>query len=498
MVVAGHPLAVDAGLRMLDLGGSSADALIASAAALCVVLPQAVTLGGEAFGLFYDASQASVRGLNASGRSPQNAAVVRLTVEEREAGALASTVPALVRGWEAAHARFGRLEWSQLFKPAIALADKGVPASRVLTKALQDKLQLVAADPGLAALLIPAGRPLVAGEALRQPALAATLRELAAGGASAFYQGATAEALVARLRRDGGLLDLGDLARCTADWVEPIALSYRGYTAITVPPNSFGILALLQLQRIAASGVDFSRLRDAERIKRLVEAAEHAFAHAAPLIADADVPAVLARELLNGWAAPHGADRSSSYPAGTAVTMAIDGDGNASVLVESIFTLFGSGVFDPVTGIILNNRMRAFNEDPTSPNALVPDKRPAHTLSPMMLLQEGRPRIVLATPGALGQTVTLVQTITNYIDRAMAMADAIAEPRWSYDLDNRVILEAGISRKADAALKTVSIEAHRAADATPFFGSVKAVTVSDDGRLDGFADSRREGAAGGR
>lgn len=498
MVVAGHPLAVDAGLRMLDMGGSSADALIASAAALCVMIPQAVTLGGEAFGLFYDASQASVLGLNASGRSPQNAAVARLTVEEREAGALASTVPALVRGWEAAHARFGRLEWSKLFEPAIALADKGVPTSRVLARALQSKLQLVTADPGLAALLVPEGHPLAAGDALRQLALAKTLRELAANGASAFYHGPIAESLVARLRRGGGLLDLCDLARCTTDWVEPVALPYRGYKAIAVPPNSFGVLALLQLQRIATNGVDLSRLRDSERIKQLVEAAEHAFSYAAPLISDVAAPAELAGELLDGRAPSPGTARSYHYPAGTAVTMAIDGEGNASVLVESIFTLFGSGVFDPVTGIIFNNRMRAFDDNPTSPNALAPNKRPAHTLSPMMLLQEGRPRILLGTPGALGQTVTLVQIITNYIDRAMAMEDSLAAPRWSYDLDNRVILEAGVSREADAALEAISVEAHRPTGDTPFFGSVKAVTVSSDGRLDGFADPRREGAAGGR
>ncbi len=231
MVVAGHPLAVEAGLRMLDQGGSSTDALIASAAVLCVVLPQAVTLGGDAFGLFYDAPRQSVHGLNASGRSPRNADIASLTSDELDRGARASTAPALVRGWEAAHSRFGRIAWPQLFEPAIELAETGAPTSCVLAKALRSKLEFVAADPALAALLIPDGCPLAAGETLRQPALARTLRMIAEGGASAFYDGAIADALVARARRDGGLLDVDDFKRCAAEWVEPLAAAYRGYTA---------------------------------------------------------------------------------------------------------------------------------------------------------------------------------------------------------------------------------------------------------------------------
>src|SRR5690349_19197737 len=149
MVVAGHPLAVEAGLRVLDLGGSATDALIASAAVLCVVLPQAVTLGGDAFGLFYDAAGKSVHGLNASGRSPRATDPADLTSSDLQHGARASTVPALVRGWEIAHARFGRLAWPQLFERAIEAAENGVAASRVLVKALENNLQLVAADVDL-------------------------------------------------------------------------------------------------------------------------------------------------------------------------------------------------------------------------------------------------------------------------------------------------------------------------------------------------------------
>ncbi len=498
MVVAGHPLAVEAGLTILDRGGSATDAVIASAAALCVVLPQAVTLGGDAFGLFYDAADRTVHGLNASGRSPRDARTSALTSGEIEAGVRSVTVPALVRGWELAHARLGRVAWRQLFEPAIGLAERGVPISRVLARALQSKLRFVEADPDLAALLVPEGRPLAAGDTLRQPQMANTLRAVAEDGARAFYEGPIARSLVARLRRDGGLLDDEDFARCTADWTLPLTTPYRGYDAVTAPPNSFGILGLLQLQHIAASGVDLARATEAKRIKLLVEAAEIAFERAAPFIADPAALEASPEQLLVSTEPAPAVGAATRHPAGTAVTMAVDSDGNAAVLVESIFTLFGSGVLDPATGILLNNRMRAFSLDPASPNRLAPSKRPAHTLSPMMLLEDGALRMVLGSPGALGQTVTLVQAITNHLDRGMAMPSAIAAPRWSYDIDRRVILEEALSNEVDAKLKAASIEADRPSGDTPYFGSVKAIAVGADGRLAGFADRRRDGAAGGR
>jgi gamma-glutamyltranspeptidase/glutathione hydrolase len=178
--------------------------------------------------------------------------------------------------------------------------------------------------------------------------------------------------------------------------------------------------------------------------------------------------------------------------------MAVDSEGNAAILVESIFTLFGSGVFDAETGILLNNRMRGFSFDPGSSNVLAAGKRPAHTLSPFLLLQDGALRMVLGSPGGPGQTITLVQAITNHIDRGLSMTQAIAEPRWSYDLDRRVILEQGVSDAVAVALGELSIKTIRPPSETPYFGSVKAITVDGDGYLHGFTDPRREAAAGGR
>lgn len=241
-VVAGHPLAAEVGRQVLAAGGSATDALIASAAVLCVVLPQAVTLGGDAFGLFYEAAGATVQGLNASGRAPGVIVPDRLQRSDLEDGPLSPTVPALVRGWDVAHRRFGKLAWSELFAGAIAAAEHGVPVSRILASAIAQHADLVAGDAALAALLIPNGRRLLEGDLLLQPHLAESFRATARDGADAFYHGPIAGSLVSRIARGGGLLDIDDFARCSAEWVAPISVDYRGHTVATVPPNSFGLL----------------------------------------------------------------------------------------------------------------------------------------------------------------------------------------------------------------------------------------------------------------
>lgn len=498
VVVAGHPLAAEAGREALAAGGSATDALIASAATLCVVLPQAVTLGGDAFGLFYQAADATVHGLNASGRASRALVPDRLQRSDLEHGALSPTVPALVLGWEAAHRRFGKLAWSELFAAAIAAADHGVPVSRILASAIMQHEALIARDAGLAALLIPSGRSLVEGDLLLQPQLAECLRTIARGGAAAFYQGPVARSLATRIARGGGLLNVDDFAGSATDWVAPISVDYRGHMVATVPPNSFGLFGLLQLKELDSH--DHGRELPGARLVAQVAAAERAFVTGAGYLADPDATGITGADLRSLLASPipnASAARIGSSPGGTAVAMAIDRDGNAALIVQSIFTLFGSGVFDAETGILLNNRMRGFSLDPSHPNVVAAGKRPAHTLSPMMMLRDGRLRLVLATPGGLGQTPTLVQIIDGHIGAGLDLETAIARPRWSYDLDQRVIVEAGLSDDVVSAVAACGVSVYRPTRATPFFGSVKAIQIAPDGTYRGVADRRRDGAVAG-
>ncbi|MDQ8697368.1 gamma-glutamyltransferase [Hyphomicrobium sp. LHD-15] len=498
VVVAGHPLAAEAGREALAAGGSATDALIASAAVLCVVLPQAVTLGGDAFGLFYESADATVHGLNASGRASRSVVPDRLQRSDLEFGARSPTVPALVRGWDAAHRRFGKLAWSDLFAAAIAAAENGVPVSRILASAIAEHAELVARDAGLAALLIPSGRPLIEGDLLRQPQLAESFRAVAQGGADAFYGGAIALSLAQRIARDDGLLSADDFARCAAEWVIPISADYRGNTVATVPPNSFGLLGLLQLTELERQAVSGEYLET--RLAAQVAAAERTFVTGAGYLADPEATGITAADLRSLLANPvpnTSAGRIGSGPGGTAVAMAVDRDGNAALIVQSIFTLFGSGVLDAETGILLNNRMRGFSLDPSHPNVVAAGKRPAHTLSPMMVLRDGRLRLVLATPGGLGQTPTLVQVIDGHIGAGLDLETAIARPRWSYDLDQRVIVEAGVADDVVAAIAAGGVSIYRPTRPTPFFGSVKAIRIAPDGTLCGVADRRRDGAVAG-
>lgn len=500
MVVSGHPLAAEAGLLMLERGGSATDALIASAAVLCVALPQAVTIGGDAFGLFYEASNKSVHGLNATGRAPGTASPDRLTREDLETGARSPTVPALVRGWENAHRRFGRLPWAALLAPAIDAAQRGVPVSRILAQALTQHHGLVSADPGLAALLIPGQKPLTEGDTLRQPALAQTLRAIASEGSKTFYDGRIAGSLIERLARGGGLLRADDFAACSTQWVTPLKTAYRGHTIATVPPNSFGLIGLLQLKYLEEQDVDLASRTPDERLATLITAAERAFATGSRYLADPETTQENPGDALTlapGQSGPEPPSTIGLHSAGTAVAMAVDREGNAALIVQSVFTLFGSGVYDAATGILLNNRMRGFSLEPGHPNVVAVGKRPAHTLTPMMVLRDGALRLVLGTPGGPGQTPTLVQVITNRIDNGLDLASAISSPRWSYDLERRAIVEAEISDATVDDLASRGIPVHRPTAATPFFGSVKAIEIGADGKLCGVADSRRDGAVAG-
>lgn len=495
MVVAGHPLAAEAGRLMLAQGGSAADATIAAAAVLCVALPHAVTLGGDAFGLFYATAECALHGLNATGRSPRRAAADRLTQDDLASGPRSATVPALLRGWEAAHRRFGRVAWAEVLAPAIAAAERGVPVSRILAGAIAQNVDLVGADTGLKALLAPGGTMLAEGDILQQPRLAESLRTLAVEGADAFYVGPIARSLTKRLESEAGLMALDDLAGCSIDWVAPLAVSYRSHTVVALPPNSFGWLGLLQLQQLDERNL--GALEPEDRLAAQIAAAEDAFAAGSPYLADPEALDVAPHEVLAAAARripSSGSARIGSAPGGTAVAMAVDRDGNAALIVQSIFTLFGSGVFDAETGILLNNRMRGFSLDPGHPNSVAPGKRPAHTLSPMMLLRDGRLHLVLATPGGAGQTPTLVQVIASHIGDGIDLADAIAQSRWSYDLDRRVIVEPGITDETVAGLAARGLAPYRPLKPTPSFGSVKAIRVEPDGRLYGVSDRRRDGA----
>ncbi len=500
MVVSGHAAATLAAIDILKRGGNLIDAMVVASAALAAVVGQATSIGGDCFLLYHEAASGRTYGLNASGVAPALASPERFPGCMKTRGPLAPVVPGLVRAWDVMHARFGRLEWKDLFKEAITLAE-GYPVSKVLAERLPENQEALAADPGCAALYLPQGRALRIGEILRQPALAASLRAIATYGADEFYSGDLAARIVHFQEARGGLIRAADLEGFTPLWVDPIATTYRGHVVEVMPPNSYGILLLMQLNGLAA--LDSATLTQsvAQRLAYQISAMHAAF-ESVPSIADPralpdaierltgrEMTATMQTAVLNGTVGAKVANRG-----GTACLLIADAHGNALSLVQSVFNVFGSMVLDPGTGILFNNRMQGFTHRPGRPNSVGPGRRPAHTLCPVLVRRDGRLRYALATPGGLSQTLTNVQVLSYLVDEDYDVAAAVEAPRWCNTKTGDVLLDGEFPPAIAAELARMGHKAERAEDAY-FYGSAKAIELYKTGTLAGGADYRREAFA---
>jgi gamma-glutamyltranspeptidase/glutathione hydrolase len=245
MVVSGHSLASTAGMRTLDKGGSLVDAMITTSAVLSVVLQQATSLGGDAFFLYHDAAAGKTIGLNATGHAPDGATPEYYKDGIPDRGPNAISVPGMVRGWERLHEKYGKLPWADLIEDAIDAAEAH-PASRILCAGLDLFRDAVMADPAARALYFnAAGERMKAGDILRQPVLAETLRKIRDGGSAVYYEGDIAKSIGEYALANGGLLGPDQFAGYEPEWVEPLSTNYRGHDVQVMPPNSYGILMLL-------------------------------------------------------------------------------------------------------------------------------------------------------------------------------------------------------------------------------------------------------------
>ena len=517
MIATPHHLASEAGLAVLQGGGSAVDAAIAANAVLAVVYPHMAGLGGDAFFLIWDAARRELHGLNAAGRAAAGATSKAFASRRLRSvpvhGALAAvTAPGAVDGWGLAHRRFGRLPWADLLAPAIRYAEDGFPVSARLAAALASARPLLGACAAAREALFPSGRPPAAGEVLAQPWLAASLRAIAADGPDALYRGALGERLSKACLAAGGWLTPDDLAAVHGEWVEPLRGSYRGRTVVEMPPPTQGATALELLGvadgwNVRAWGddsVDYyhhlaeaSRLVSADRDRYLgdpkfgtlpvewLTGAERAAAVRGAIAAD--------RVGGNPPTRPHGGD--------TVYLCAVDAEGNAVSLSESLFYGFGSGFMAGDTGILLHNRASFFRVDPDHPNGIAPGKQPLHTLIPAMLLDDGQPSLLFGTMGGEAQPQIQAALLTRWIDFGRDVQAAIDAPRWHWIarehggsgtllLETRVpprVAEGLLERGHDLALLPAWSEA---------MGHAQMIAIDRArGRLEGGADPRADGAA---
>jgi len=498
LVSSGHHLASFEAAAVLRGGGNVIDAAVAGAAVLAVALPYACGLGGDLYLLYFDAAAGRLHGLNSTGAAPAAADPARFADGLPQAGPLSITVPGMVAGWAEAARRFGTRPLADLLAPAIAAAEDGIPVHRAQHRNTRDRAALLAADPGAARVFLPGGAPLPEGALLRQADCAATLRRIAADGPDGFYRGAVARRIADHVAAAGGILTAADLAAHAPFWQQPIAAPFHGHDIATMPPNSWGLTLLLQLLELAENG---AAPDGAAFYLAGIAARRNAYRAAAravgdPALTEDAARALLADAIAGRAPAPAGGPRHVPAPPGgdTSVLVVMDAAGNAVSLIQSVSAPYGSGLVADGTGVVLNNRLRGFNNNPDSPNCVGPGKRPAHTLTPAMVLRDGRAVMAIATPGMAGQTCTLAQVLARLLAHRQPLEAAIAAPRWSVTPAGSPIVEDTMDAAVQAAVAAAVPEVKAAGSLT--FGSVKAVARDGDG-LVAAADFRRvAGAAG--
>lgn len=436
-----HPLATEAGMAVLRSGGTAPEALIAAGAMLTVVCPHFCGLGGDAVWLVAD-SNGDARTFLAIGQGidrPMPAGPFPL----RGPGSILTTA-AVVEGWHhalayATESLGGTARWADLLSPAIAAARDGVAVTVSQEFWAGFRSDDIADWPGFEGLFLDKGRALAAGQIMRQPALAQSLHLIAEHGAAEFYSGSLSRRIVEGLRDAGAVISAADLTQTATREEKPLSIGYRGLTLMASSPPTQG-LTTLQIMGIL-SRFDLSGVQpgSADHLHLCVEAVKRAFLDRC-LIADLKTHPLTTGPLLSGdhldrAAASISLDRAMAWPhvwqhGDTVYLGAIDEQGNAASVLQSIYFDWGSGVMAGETGILWQNRGAAFSADKDHPNAFAAGKLPFYTLNPGIALRDGRPVMAYGTQGADGQPQTLSMLLTRLIDFAQDPVTALAAPRF--------------------------------------------------------------------
>lgn len=472
VVATSTPLAAQAGLEVMRLGGNAIDAAIATAAALTVMEPTSNGLGSDAFALIW--AGGGLHGLNGSGRAPA------LMGPERYAGLTAVplkgwggvTVPGAVSAWAAAHAAFGALPFAACLAPAIRAAREGFPVSPIVSRFWNRAVPAYAEGEAFAEwrrVFAPQGRGPGPGEVVRLRDHADTLQAIAESGGAAFYTGELAAKMDAAARAAGGALRGDDLASHTAEWVRPISAGYRGLTLHEIPPNGQGLAALVALGvlegvDVAALGVDSPAALHAQ-----IEAMKMGMAEAQAHVADGahmrvSVESLLCGEAVSARRGRFDAARAQVFspeaprPGGTVLLCTADAQGNMVSFIQSNYTGFGSGVVVPGTGVSLHNRGCCFTLEAGHPNLVGPGKRPYHTIIPGFVTRGNEPVMAFGVMGGFMQPQGHVQVLSRLADFGQNPQAALDAPRWQVSSGREVSVEAGVGEGTIAALRAMGHE----------------------------------------
>jgi len=519
IVSTSHPLAAQAGLRILWQGGNAVDAAIAAAAVLTIVEPVSCGLGSDAFCILWDGK--ALHGLNASGRAPQAWTPDYFqkkygpdAMQPPKRGIDSVTVPGAVASWVAMSERFGKLPFADLMQSAIEIAERGYLLSVVVQEKWAAPVEELRSQPGFTEHFLPKGRAPQVGELFQFPAAARGLRAIANTKGQAFYGGEIAHALEKFSNAHGGSLKASDFAAYTADWVTPISQNYRGHTLHEIPPNGQGIAALItlgilgnfDLAALALDGVDSQHLQ--------IEAMKLAFADVYRYVADEASMEVTAQQMLDPSYLKQRAalidmkkaqDFKAGNPAkgGTIYLTAADENGMMVSFIQSNYMGFGSGCVEPAFGISLQNRGHAFavRTGGLNPaNLVAPGKRPFHTIIPAFLTKDGQPVMSYGVMGANMQPQGHVQTLVRMLDYQQNPQAACDAPRWRYNEGLVINVESAMDPHTVKGLQSLGHQMEVIQDSYQDFGSGQFIWRMGDPKVQGYvaaSDSRRDGLVAG-
>jgi gamma-glutamyltranspeptidase/glutathione hydrolase len=520
MVVAMESIAADVGVSVLQKGGNAIDAAVAVGFALAVTHPFGGNLGGGGYMLIRLADGRSTF-IDFRERAPEKAsrnmyldASGNLTRDSLE-GWRSSGVPGTVRGFELALSKYGRRKWADLVAPAIELASKGFPVSYALAESLKGSKSL-ATSPESKRIFHKNGAFFDVGDTLAQPELARTLEKISTNGAKEFYEGDTAKRFAEEMSKNGGIITLSDLKGYKAIERTPLEGKYRDYTVITAPPSSSGGIALLEMLGILeGTGYEKGGAGSASAIHYAAEAMRRAYADRNEHVGDPDfvkvpIAGLLDRAYLAKLRASIDPERATpsdavrpGRPAGTEHLetthySVVDADSNAVAVTYTLNGGYGNGITVPGLGFLLNNEMDDFASKPGTPNmfglvqgeanAIQPGKRPLSSMTPTIIVRDGRLFMTVGAPGGSRISTAVMQVILNVIDFGMNVQEAVDAPRFHHQwLPDKLSLERGISPDTVALLQSRGYDVDYAPGVV--LAQVASI-VSDGGWLQGGSDGR--------
>lgn len=521
MVATEQALASQVGLDILKRGGNAVDASIAVGFALAVVLPNAGNIGGGGFMLIHDAKSGKDVALDFREMAPALAsrdmyldANGKVIARSSTSTHLAVGVPGTVAGLALALNKYGSLPLKDLIAPAIKLAEQGFEVTPHLAEMLEASRQQLAKWPASRAIFFKGERPLQAGELLLQKDLAKSLRLIAQQGPRAFYEGEIAKKIVAEMQQHQGLISALDLKNYKAIERTPVTGTYRGYQVMSMPPPSSGGVHIIQmLNMLEAYPIRQQGVNSAQNLHLMAEVMKLAYADRSEYLGDPDfskIPltgltsrayaqdlrkkinpeqATPSNAIKPGQPQPYESDQTTHYSIA-------DKHGNVVATTYTLNLLFGSGIVAAGTGILLNNEMDDFSVKAGVPNAfgliggaanaVEANKRPLSSMSPTIILKDGKPFLATGSPGGSRIITTTLQMIVNVIDHQMNVAEATLTPRVHHQWEpDQLRIEKGISPDTQKLLEQKGQQIRLSRP----MGRTQTIQITPDG-LAGYSDPR--------